>query len=181
MKKLLTLLSSLLLTFTCLSVNYSEEVNAAYTQTKSGVFAQVTAANTIEDKGEANLGTSDIVTINGVQYYVLRKYVSNGTKYAELITKNVYNQRFNTQTNAAYYSYASSALKTYMDSFYTSYLANSAINDYIQSKTVTSYTSTSIPTYPSLANFNSYDKQYVAQKVYALDAQYAQTYASKFK
>lgn len=132
--------------------------------------AQVASVQKLYDVGEANLTDSDIVTVNGVECYVLQ---TDSTK-AELITVEIYDQIFNaTNTCAASeYTYATADIKTYMDNFYTNQLGS---DPYILDTTVTYRYKDSYST-----DLSTYTTGTVSQKVFALDAVEAQNNASKF-
>lgn len=126
--------------------------------------AQVASVQKLYDVGEANLTASDIISVNGVDCYVLQ---ADATK-AELITVEIYNQRF----NSGGYNYANSDLKPYMDNFYTNQLGS---DPYILDTNVTYRYKDS-----DSDDFSTYTTGTVSQKVFALDAVEAQTNASKF-
>lgn len=157
------------------STTISDEVA---TKIKNGTI------HTLYDVGEANLTADDIVTVNGVDCYVLS--VNTASNTAQLITKNIYDVRFdngghdsstpNLGTESGYtdktYNYEYSTLKTYMDNFYTNKLgSDSRIIDH----EVTSYTKDSYSD-----DLSAYSPSTITQKVYALDAVEAKTNASKF-
>lgn len=138
------------------------------------------------DVGEANLTDDDIVVVNGIECYVLQ---ADATK-AKLITKNIYNVRFDEGghasaeveghigTHVSYtdktYDYKYSTLKTWMNDFYVNKLG---ADSRILPTTVTYYTSDIRTT-----NLNSYAVGTIAdQYVFALDAKEARQYGSKFK
>lgn len=131
--------------------------------------AQVAGVQKLYDVGEANLTASDIITVNGVDCYVLQ---ADATK-AELITVDIYDQKFNaTNTGAASeYTYATADIKAYMDNFYTNQLGS---DPYILDTTVTYRYGT------RNNDLSTYSTGTVSQKVFALDAVEAQSNASKF-
>ena len=137
------------------------------------------------DVGEANLTDDDIVTVNVIECYVLQ---ADDTK-AQLITKDVYNVRFDTDahtsaeveghvgTASGYtdktYDYKYSTLKVWMNNFYVNKLgADSRI----------------LPTAVAYYTKNSYSEDldsYVigtiaSQYVFALDAKDAKQHETKF-
>lgn len=140
--------------------------------------------NTLYDKGEANLGESDIVTINGIDCYVLKKEEGK----ALLITKDMYNVRFDTGGHnsadveghvgtGSYttytYDYKYSTLRTWMEDFYRTQLG---ADSRILPTTVTYYTKDG-----SDGNLDNYTTGTIAdQHVFALDAKEAKQYKSKF-
>lgn len=129
--------------------------------------AQVASVQKLYDVGERNLTASDIITVNGVECYVLQ---ADATK-AELITVEIYDQRFDSTFSA--YNYADSELKPYMDNFYTNQLGS---DPYILDTNVTYRYKIG-----ALSNdFSTYITGTVSQKVFALDAVEAKTNASKF-
>ena len=132
--------------------------------------AQVASVQKLYDVGEANLTDSDIITVNGVECYVLQ---ADATK-AELITVDIYDQRFNaTDTGAASeYTYATADIKTYMDNFYTNQLGS---DPKILDTTITYRYKGSWGD-----DFSTYTTGTVSQKVFALDAVEAQANVSKF-
>ena len=125
--------------------------------------AQVASVQKLYEVGEANLTDSDIVTVNGVECYVLQ---ADATK-AELITVDIYDQRFGST-----YNYAKSELKSYMDNFYTNQLGS---DPYILDTEVTYRYDDSYSD-----DLTTCLKDAVTQKVFALDADEAQTNAFKF-
>lgn len=139
--------------------------------------------NTLYDKGEANLGENDIVTINGIECYVLKKEEGK----ALLITKDIYDVRFDkadynegNKTNVGTgsyakltYDYSQSYLRSWMNDFYRTQLG---ADSRILPTTVTYYTKDS-----SDDNLDNYTTGTIAdQYVFALDAKEAKQYASKF-
>ena len=89
------------------------------------------SAQRLYDIGEWNLTEDDIVYVNGVECYVLE--VSPDNSKAKLITKDIYDVRFDTGGHASEetngyavtvgydtytYNYKYSPLKTWMDNFY---------------------------------------------------------------
>ena len=138
--------------------------------------------------GEAKLTTADIVTVNGIDCYVLQ---ADATK-AKLITKNMYNVRFDkgghtsaeveghVGTNKEYadntYDYKYSTLRTWMNKFYVNKLG---ADSRILPTTVTYYTSN---TDAYGYNFNNYATGTIANEyVFALDAKEAKQNVSKFR
>ena len=128
--------------------------------------AKVASVQKLYDVGETNLTSSDIITVNGVDCYVLQ---ANATK-AELITVDIYDQRFDTA--GPNYNYAKSDLRVFMGSFYFSELGS---DPYILDTTVTYRYQSSFDD-----DFSTYRTGTVSQKVFALDAVEAQANASKF-
>lgn len=137
------------------------------------------------DVGEANLTDDDIVTVNGIDCYVLQ---ANDSR-AQLITKDIYNVRFDTGghtsaeveghvgTASGYtnktYDYKYSTLRTWMNNFYVNKLG---ADSRILPTTVTYYTNDSYSD-----NLNIYATGTIAdQYVFALDAKEAKQYKSKF-
>lgn len=137
------------------------------------------------DVGEANLTDDDIVTVNGIECYVLQADAAK----AQLITKDIYNVRFDTggHTSAEVeghvgtgsyadktYDYKHSTLRTWMNNFYVNKLG---ADSRILPTTVTYYTGDTGDT-----NLDNYAVGTIAdQYVFALDAKEAELYASKFK
>lgn len=72
---------------------------------------------TLYGVGEQNLTTKDIIKIGNVDCYVLKV---EGNK-AEMITKEIYNEKFHTTDNN-HWKYAECTLKTWMDNFYSNNL-----------------------------------------------------------
>lgn len=144
--------------------------------------------NTLYDVGEQNLTDSDIVEINGIPCYVLE--VDEANNRAKLITKDMYNVRFDTGGHNSAdveshvgtisgftdktYDYKYSTLRTWMDEFYRTHLGTDLR---ILPTTVTYYTKDSYD-----GNLDNYATGTIAnQYVFALDAKEAKQYASKFK
>lgn len=137
------------------------------------------------DVGEANLTDDDIVTVNGIDCYVLQADDSK----AQLITKDIYNVRFDTGGHASAeveghigtgsytdktYDYKYSTLRTWMNNFYVNKLG---ADSRILPTTVTYYTNGSYDD-----NLNNYAIRTIAdQYVFALDAKEAKQYEFKFK
>ena len=155
--------------------------------------------NTLYGVGESNLTNNDVITINGVDYYLLQ--VDSTNNKAELMAKNIYDVRFddgghtcictngthdasNTDCVMNYvgnsggsytdktYNYAYSTLKTWMDSFYNDHL--STVSQILETQ-VTSFYDTKYNN-----DFNTTSMSLVSQYVFALDAEEAKTYGSKF-
>lgn len=124
---------------------------------------KITSVQQLYDVGENNLTANDIVNINGIDCYVLQV----DRNKAELITVDIYNQRFGNGVT----DYSSSALKAFMDNFYTSYLGSNA---YILDTSVTYRYGSGIDE-PSSCATNSLN-----QKVFALDAYEAKSYETEF-
>ena len=137
------------------------------------------------DVGEANLTDDDIVTVNGIDCYVLQADDSK----AQLITKDIYNARFDTGghtseeveghigTGGGYtdktYDYKYSTLRTWMNNFYVNKLG---ADSKILPTTVTYYTKDTQDN-----NLDSYAVGTIAgQYVFVLDAKDAKQYADKF-
>lgn len=142
--------------------------------TSNPYAAKVASVQKLYDVGEANLTADDIVTVNGVDCYVLQV---DGNK-AELITKGIYFQSFGGFEN---YKYHESPLKTWMDNFYTDYLGE---NECILESNVISYYTTdelSVWKPDDVVLFEKMNSSNIKQYVFALDAKEAQTNASKFK
>ena len=137
------------------------------------------------DVGEANLTDDDIVTVNGIDCYVLQ---ADATK-AKLITKDIYNARFDTggHTSAEVeghvgtgnyadktYDYKYSTLRTWMNNFYVNKLG---ADSRILPNNVTYYTSDVIS-----SDLNSYTTRTIAdQYVFALDGKEAKHYSFRFR
>lgn len=138
--------------------------------TSNQYAAKVASVQKLYDVGEANLTADDIVTVNGVECYVLQ---ADSTK-AELITVDIYNQRFDaTNTGASSeYTYSTADIKNYMDNFYTNQLGS---DPYILDTEVTYRYKSSYST-----DLSTYSTGTVSQKVFALDAVEAKTNKSKF-
>lgn len=128
--------------------------------------AKVAHVQKLYDVGEANLTADDIVTVNGIECYVLK---ADATK-AELITVEIYYQGFNHAHST--YNYANSELKSYMDNFYTNQLGS---DPYILDTNVTYRYKDSYSD-----DLSTYNTGTVIQKAFALDAVEAQANASKF-
>lgn len=141
--------------------------------------------NTLYDVGENNLTDSDIIEINGIQCYVLE--VDEENNRAKLITKDIYDVRFDTGDHTAEetthlgtgghanktYDYYYSTLRTWMNEFYRTQLG---ADSRILPTTVTYYTKDS-----SDSNLDTYATGTIAdQYVFALDAKEAKQYSSKF-
>lgn len=146
---------------------------------------KVASAQKLYDVGEASLTADDIVTVNGIDCYVLQ--VDEANKKAELITKDIYDVRFDTGGHTAEetthlgtgsyanktYDYYYSALRTWMNEFYRTQLG---ADSRILPTTVTYYTKDS-----SDGNLDTYATGTIAdQYVFALDAKEAKQYKSKF-
>ena len=145
---------------------------------------KVASVQTLYDAGEVNLTDDDIVTINGIDCYVLQ----TDTSKAELITKDIYNVRFDTGGHTSVeaeghvgigewadktYDYKYSTLRTWMNNFYVNKLG---ADSRILPTTVTYYTSDT-----SSSNLNNYATGTISdQYVFALDAKEAKRYAYKF-
>lgn len=165
--------------------SYYDELEA----TKSELTVKIIGRNHVNylyDVGEKNLTDEDIVQINGVDCYVLKVEDDK----AMLITKNMYNVRFDTggHTSAEVeghvgtrtgntdktYDYKYSTLRTWMNDFYVNKLG---ADSKILPTTVNYYTK---DTYDD--NLNSYTAgTIVGQYVFALDAKEASQHASKFR
>ena len=147
--------------------------------------AKITSVQTLYNVGETNLTDDDIVTVNGIDCYVLQV---DATK-AELITKDIYNVRFDTGghtsieveghigTESGYtdktYDYKYSTLRTWMNDFYVNKLG---ADSRILPTTITYYTSDT-----DSSNLNNYATGTISdQYVFALDAKEAKRYAYKF-
>ena len=165
MKKLLTFLFSLLLTFTCINVGNVEEVKAE--DNLADIITNIYKAKTIYGYDESTVAKdkNSTISINGVDYYVLRRYSSDGNDYAELITKNIYDVRFGWTVD-----YSTSDLQKWMnESFYNDKLKNSVVGDNIVPQTINYYIGTSFEKY-----------QLTNQYVYAFDGRLVGYRASKF-
>lgn len=138
------------------------------------------------DVGEANLTDDDIVTVNGIECYVLQ---TDATK-AKLITKDIYNARFDTggHTSAEVeghigisgshvdktYDYKYSTLRAWMNNFYVN---NLGADSRILPTTVTYYTKGDTD-----GNLDNYTMGTITNEyVFALDAKEAEQYVSKFR
>lgn len=138
------------------------------------------------DVGEANLTDDDIITVNGIECYVLQ---ADATK-AQLITKDIYNVRFDTGghisaeveghvgTHASYtdktYDYKYSTLRTWMNDFYVNKLG---ADSRILPTTVTYYTKDTHDIVLDNYTVGTIANQYV----FALDAKEAKQYETKFR
>lgn len=165
--------------------SYYDELEA----TKSELTVKIIGRNHVNylyDVGEENLTDEDIVQINSVDCYVLKVEDDK----AMLITKNMYNVRFDTggHTSAEVeghvgtrtgntdktYDYKYSTLRTWMNNFYVNKLG---ADSRILPTTVTYYTKDSTD-----YNLNNYvTGSIVNQYVFALNAKEAKQFASKFK
>lgn len=180
--------SNLIDSFGVVSETKMEQLdNSLWEAGKSDLAIQILGhTQYLYDVGEANLTDDDIITVNGIDCYVLQ---ADDTK-AELITKNMYNVIFDTGghtsaeveghvgTHVAYtdktYDYKYSTLRTWMNGFYINKLG---ADSRILPTTVTYYTSGI-----DSDNLNSYKTGTIAdQYVFALDAKEAKQYASKFR
>lgn len=138
------------------------------------------------DVGEANLTTDDIITVNGIDCYVLQADDSK----AKLITKDIYNVRFDegghtsaeveghVGTSSGHtdktYNYKYSTLRTWMNDFYVNKLG---ADSRILPITVTYYTGNT-----GTSDLNSFATGTIAnQYVFALDAKEAKQYSSNFR
>lgn len=146
---------------------------------------KVLSMQTLYDVGEQNLTQDDIVNVNGVDCYVLKV---EGNK-AELITKDIYDVRFDTGGHTAEeveghvgsgvyadktYDYKYSTLRIWMDEFYRTQLG---ADSSILPTTVTYYTKDRYD-----GNLDNYATGTIAdQYVFALGAKEAKQYASKFR
>lgn len=149
---------------------------------------KVLSVQALYDVGEQNLTQDDIVNVNGIDCYVLE--LSSDKSKAKLITKNIYDVRFdkgghtnpaevNNHVGTGYYAdktydYKFSTLRTWMENFYRTQLN---ADSRILSTTVTYYMSDFYTN-----NLNSYATGAIAdQYVFALDAKEAKQYAFKFR
>lgn len=146
---------------------------------------KVMSVQTLYDVGEQNLTANDIVTINGVDCYVLEATATT----AKLITKDMYDVRFDDGGHSSAdveghvgtgshanktYDYKYSTLRTWMDEFYRTQLG---ADSRILPTAVTYYTKDSYD-----ENLDSYATGTIAnQYVFALDAKEAKQYVSKFR
>lgn len=164
--------------------SYYDELEA----TKSELTVKIIGRNHVNylyDVGEKNLTDEDIIQINGVDCYVLKVEDDK----AMLITKNIYNVRFDTGghtsaeveghvgTGSDYidktFDYKYSTLRTWMNNFYVNKLG---ADSRILPTTVTYYTS------DINSDLNNYAAGTVAnQYIFALDAKEAKQHVSKFK
>ena len=202
MKKIINVLTCILMSIALINVS-SVSVNAE--DTASTIISKIKTVNTLYDNGEANLTDSDVVTINGVDYYVLQ--VDSTNNKAELMAKNIYDVRFddgghtctctngahdasNTDcvmnyvgTNSSYtdktYNYAYSSLQKWInETFYNAKLKDSVISNVIVPTNVIAYK------YVWKDASSSFELDQIStlsnQKVFAIDAQEAKTNASHF-
>lgn len=179
--------SNLIDSFGVVSETKMEQLdNSLWEAGKSDLAIQILGhTQYLYDVGEANLTDDDIVIVNGIECYVLQ---ADDTK-AELITKDIYNVRFDTggHTSAEVeghvgtvsenadktYDYKYSTLRNWMNDFYTNKLG---ADSRILPTTVTYYTKDTCST-----NLGSYATGNIAdQYVFALDAKEAKKYATKF-
>ena len=145
--------------------------------------AKVASVQKLYDVGENNLTDDDIVTVNGIECYVLKKEEGK----ALLITKDIYDVRFDTGGHTAEetthlgtgsyanktYDYYYSTLRTWMNEFYRTQLG---ADSRILPTTVTYYTKDSYDD-----NLDNYTTGTIAKEhVFALDAKEAKQYKSKF-
>lgn len=164
--------------------SYYDELEA----TKSELTVKIIGRNHVNylyDVGEKNLTDEDIVQINGIDCYVLQVEDNK----AKLITKDIYNVRFDTggHTSAEVeghvgthtgntdktYDYKYSTLRTWMNNFYVNKLG---ADSRILPTTVTYYTKDSTD-----YNLNNYvTGSIINQYVFALNAKEAKQYKSKF-
>ena len=130
----------------------------------------VAKVSKLYDVGEENLTDDDVVKVNGIDCYVLR---TDGDK-ALMITKDIYNQRFNnTNTGVeAEYNYATADIKTYMDDFYAKQLGS---DPYILNTEVTYYFNDKF----AGGDLSKYHADTLSQKVFALDAKEAREHKNK--
>lgn len=137
-------------------------------------FTKVNSVKELFVSGEENLTSDDIVKVNGIDCYVLKR---EGNK-ALLMTKDIYNIQYD--GNRSSYRYNDNAdIKVWMDNFYANYLGS---DEYILSTSVNTY-AYSDGYYSENINYNldEYDVASVTQKTFALDAKLAQEYADKLK
>lgn len=178
--------SNLIDSFGVVSETKMEQLdNSLWEAGKSDLAIQILGhTQYLYDVGEANLIDDDIITVNGIDCYVLQADDSK----AQLITKDIYNVRFDTggHTSAEVeghvgtgsstdktYDYKYSTLRTWMNNFYVNKLG---ADSRILPSTITYYTK---DTYD--ANLDNYTAKPVAdQYVFALDAKEAKQHANKF-
>lgn len=182
--------SNLIDSFGVVSETKMEQLdNSLWEAGKSDLAIQILGhTQYLYDVGEANLTDADIVRIGEVECYVLE--VSPDNSKAKLITKDIYNVRFDTgghtsveveghiDTVSGYtdktYDYKYSTLRTWMNNFYVNKLG---ADSKILPTTVTYYTSDI-----STNNLNSYVTGTITdQYVFALDAKEAEQHISKFR
>lgn len=180
--------SNLIDSFGVVSETKMEQLdNSLWEAGKSDLAIQILGhTQYLYDVGEANLTDDDIITVNGIDCYVLQADDSK----AHLITKDIYNVRFDTGghtsaeveghvgTSSSYadktYDYKYSTLRTWMNDFYVNKLG---ADSRILPTTVTYYTSDI-----NTSDLNSYAAGTIAnQYVFALDAKEAKANASKFR
>ena len=210
MKKISKTLLTILLTLSCLGLNPVQATTTSDSEAQyRSIISKIQNAQQLYAVGESSLTSSDVVTINGVDYYVLR---IDGD-YAELITKNVYDVVFDdgsvvqnctcesgnhsddnkecpksytwtdSSNNKTYtYNYANSSLKVWMDNFYNDKLKDSVIGDRI------SETEVNYATREWTGNYEFYNTETtnrpstissIKQHVFALDVYEANNYRSK--
>lgn len=147
--------------------------------------------NYLYDVGEKNLTDDDVVQINGVDCYVLKVEDNK----AELITKDIYDVRFDTGEHISEgdignylggsgysditYNYKYSSLREWMNEiFYHNYLNS---NSKIIKTAIKYYTYKVTDNYNTgIGNFDKYVVNEIEQYVYALDTAEALKYAKKF-
>lgn len=150
---------------------------------------EVLSKQRLYDVGEQNLTVDDIVTINGIDCYVLEATATT----AKLITKDIYDVRFDTGGHNAEdveghvgsgdyvdktYDYKYSTLRTWMSSFYRNELGASSK---IQSTTVTYYTLDDYASGEEKDELNNYAISILNNEfVFPLDTKEAQNNATYF-
>lgn len=178
-----TEVSNITSSFAALAENKFDHID--YDPDANPYTEKVLSVQALYDVGEQNLTQDDIVSVNGIDCYVLKV---EGNK-AELITKDIYDVRFDTGGHTAEetthlgtasgytdktYDYYYSTLRIWMNEFYRTQLG---ADSRILPTTVTYYTSD-----VSTSDLNSYATGTIAdQYVFALDAKEAKQYRSKFK
>ena len=180
--------SNLIDSFGVVSETKMEQLdNSLWEAGKSDLAIQILShTQYLYDVGEANLTDADIVRIGEVECYVLE--VSPDNSKAKLITKDIYNVRFDTGGHTSEeveghvgtgsyadktYDYKYSTLRTWMNNFYINKLD---ADSRIISTTVTYYTNDSYSNNLDIYATGTITDQYV----FALDAKEAKQYASKF-
>lgn len=122
---------------------------------------KIRSVQTLYDVGERNLTEDDIVQVEGVDCYVLKR---EGDK-AKLITVDIYDQKYSLTNTASEseYRYLNSVLKSFMDDFYVNILNK---NEFILSTTFDAYYTDTYET----RTVHYENKDSVTSYVYALEA-----------
>ena len=154
-------------TFNIVKVNpYREKVLSINTNNK-----------TLYEAGESNLTSSDVVSINGVDCYVLKVDTENNK--AQLITKDIYATSYFDDVICASSTneerYENTALTSFMNSFYSNSTTGQGLNsdEYIVDSYFTYYKAGG-------SSIGGCYEWVLSDKLFALDAKDAQDYASKF-